>query len=564
MKVIIVGGVAAGMSAATRLRRLDEGAEIVVIEAGAHVSYANCGLPYYAGGVIPERDSLLLQTPQSLHARFRLDVRTRERVTAIDTAGKRVTITVASGDTYTEPYDALVLSPGAKPFVPPIPGIDRAHTLRDVSDVDALVSSMADAHSALIIGAGFVGLEVAENLAHRGIAVTVVELVPQVLAPLDSEMAIRVQDRLTDHGVTVLTSAQVAAVHADSATVSVAGDGSLEVAADVVVAAIGVRPETSLARDAGLDLSAQGGILVDEFLRTSAPDVYAVGDAASKRDALGDPAATTLIPLANLANRHGRQVADAITGNDRPMRASIGTAVVGVFGLTAATTGRNERRLAAEGRDFQVIHSHPSQHAGYYPGATPLALKLLVDSATDEILGAQAVGEDGADKRIDVIATAMMGGIRASELVDLELAYAPAYGSAKDPVNMLGYIAENRRSGATPAVQWHELSGLFDQEHGTTVLVDVRTPEEYNEGTVVVAGVPTLNIPLDDLRERANELPTDAKVVVHCQVGQRGHTAARLLRNLGYDAVNLDGGYLTWRDGIRSQASVTASPVPMP
>ena len=561
MKVIIVGGVAAGMSAATRLRRLDEGAEIVVIEAGAHVSYANCGLPYYAGGVIENRDALLLQTPESLHARFRLDVRTRERVTAIDTAGKRITITVASGDTYAEPYDALVLSPGAKPFVPPIPGIERAHTLRDVTDVDALVADMADAPSALVIGAGFVGLEVAENLVHRGIAVTVVELAPQVLAPLDAEMAIRVQDRLEAHGVTVLTSANVTAIHADSATVSTT-DGPREVAAGLVIAAIGVRPETTLARDAGLDLSAQGGILVDEFLRTSAPEVYAVGDAASKRDALGDPAATTLIPLANLANRHGRQVADAITGNDIPMRASIGTAVVGIFGLTAAITGRNERRLKAEGRDFQVIHAHPSQHAGYYPGATPLALKLLVDSATDEILGAQAVGEDGADKRIDVIATAMMGGIRASELTDLELAYAPAYGSAKDPVNMLGYIAQNRRSGATPAVQWHELSGLLDQEHGTTVLVDVRTPEEYNEGTVVVAGVTTLNIPLDDLRERASELPTDAKVVVHCQVGQRGHTAARLLLNLGYDAVNLDGGYLTWRDGMRSRASVTASAMP--
>jgi NADPH-dependent 2,4-dienoyl-CoA reductase/sulfur reductase-like enzyme/rhodanese-related sulfurtransferase len=558
MKVIIVGGVAAGMSAATRLRRLDEDAQIIVVEAGANVSYANCGLPYYAGGVISDRDALLLQTPESLHARFRLDVRTHQRATAVDTEAKLVTITTTGGDTYTESYDSLVLSPGATPFVPPIDGIERAHTLRDVSDVDGLVASMAGAHSAVVIGAGFVGLEVAENLSHQGIAVTVVELAPQVLAPLDSEMAIYVQDRLELHGVAVLTSSQVTAVQANTVTVSTP-TGDRDIAADVVVAAIGVRPETTLARQAGLEISREGGILVDSYLRTSAPDVYAVGDAASKRDALSGSDSTTLIPLANLANRHGRHVADAIAGHPSPMRASIGTAVVGIFGLTAATTGRNERRLRAEGRDFQVIHSHPAQHAGYYPGATPMALKLLVDTATDEILGAQGVGEDGVDKRIDVIATAIMGGIRASELADLELAYAPAYGSAKDPVNMLGYIADNRRSGTTPAVQWHELDALMADATDNTVLVDVRTEAEHAAGTVEIAGIPSVNIPLDSLRDRASEIPAGAKVIVHCQVGQRGHTAARLLQELGHTAANLDGGYLTWRDGVRSLASTAVT-----
>jgi len=556
MKVIIVGGVAAGMSAATRLRRLDEDADIVVIEAGAHVSYANCGLPYYAGGIITDRDALLLHTPQSLHARFRLDVRTRQRVTAVDTDAKQVTVTTATGDTYSERYDSLVLSPGANPVVPPVPGIERSQTLRDVGDVDALVASMADARSAVVIGAGFVGLEVAENLTHRGIDVTVVELAPQVLASLDSEMAVRIQDRLTEHGVKVFTSAQVTSVAAASVTVE-APEGTFEVAADVVVAAIGVRPETTLARGAGLELSPMGGILVDDHLRTSAANVYAVGDAATKRDALGPDDSTTLIPLANLANRHGRHVADVISGKMAPMRASIGTAVVGVFGLTAATTGRNERRLTAEGRDFHVIHAHPSQHAGYYPGASPLALKLLIDSNTDQILGAQAVGEDGVDKRIDVIATAMMGGILASELTDLELAYAPAYGSAKDPVNMLGYIADNRRLGDVPAVQWHELDSMVNGDGTTAVVVDVRTEAEYSNGTVVVDGTATLNIPLDSLRERVSQIPANATVVVHCQVGQRGNTATRLLRNLGYNAVNLDGGYLTWRDGVRSRSVMT-------
>ncbi|GIG53615.1 FAD-dependent oxidoreductase [Demequina activiva] len=556
MKVVIVGAVAAGMSAATRLRRLDESAQIVVLEAGDHVSFANCGLPYYVGGVIEERSALLLQTPQSLHARFDLDVRVRSRVIDVDPADRTVTVLTADGEQYLEDYDHLILSPGARPIVPDVPGAERALVLRDVADVDRMAAATADARTAVVIGAGFVGLEVAENLRHRGIDVTVVELAPQVLGALDPEMAVRVQDRLVRNGVRVITSAQVTAI--GEATADVAGPtGTQTVPADLVVASIGVTPDSTLAAAAGADLGPRGAILVDEDMRTSVPGIYAVGDAAAKRDAFGD--GPTLIPLANLANRHGRRVADVIAGMPGRGRPSIGTAVVGVFGLTAAVTGRTERRLRAEGRDYRAIHSHPMDHAGYYPGATQMTLKLLVDPSTDAILGAQGVGEAGVDKRIDIIATAIAGGITASELADLELAYAPAYGSAKDPINMLGYVAENAAAGTTPSVQWHELASAGDE---APVVLDVRTAAEHARGTVVPPwGDAPVNIAVDDLRERHGELPRDRRIVVHCQVGQRGHTATRLLRQLGYDAANLDGGYLTWRDGIRTLEQAAASAV---
>lgn len=576
LKIVVVGGVAAGMSAATRMRRLSEAAEIVVLEAGEHVSFANCGLPYHAGGVIEERDALLLQTPASLAARFRLDVRVRSRVTDVDAEGHTVTVRdLSTGQEYLESYDRLVLSPGARPIVPEVPGVDRALVLRDVADVDRLVGAIehggedgAPARTAVVIGAGFVGVEVAENLVRRGLAVTLVELADQVLAPLDPEMAVRVQHELEANRVDVRTSTQVAAVGARTVDLTdVTGDAVGTVAADVVVAAIGVRADVELAVRAGARTGPRGGILVDDDLRTTVPDVFAVGDAATKRDALAAPgtaradgAATTLVPLANLANRHGRHVADVILGRPRPLRPSVGTAVVGVFGLTAAAVGRNEKRLRAEGRPYRAIHTHPTQHAGYYPGAEQMALKLLVDPETDLVLGAQGVGRDGVDKRIDVIATAIAGGITASDLADLELSYAPAYGSAKDPVNMLGYVADNLRAGHTRTVQWHELDALAEDD-GATV-VDVRTPNEHARGTVRTAdGRPAVNVPLDELRARAAaEIPTEAPVVVHCQVGQRGHTAARLLAQLGYDVRNLDGGYLTWRDGTASFVKVNLEP----
>ncbi|MCX4548614.1 FAD-dependent oxidoreductase [Streptomyces sp. NBC_01387] len=539
MKVIVIGGVAGGMSAATRLRRLDETAEIVVLERGEHVSYANCGLPYYLGGAIDERDALLLQTPESLDARFRIDVRVRHEALAVDRAARTVRVReTVSGREYEESFDRLVLSPGARPFVPDLPGIERARTLRDVTDADRIAELLdGGVRTAVVVGGGFIGVEAAENLRERGLDVTLVELAGQVLPPLDPEMAAPVAARLREHGVRVELGAQPAEVLPDSVVLA---DGRT-LAADLVLLSIGVRPESSLARAAGLETGPRGGIAVDASGRTSDPEIYAVGDAAEKRDALtGEP---VLVPLANLANRHGRLVADAIAGREVAAGPATSTAVVRVFDLTAAATGWNEKRLRAAGHPYQAVHLHPGSHAGYYPGASPIALKLLFDPRDQRILGAQAVGSDGVDKRIDVIATAMAGGLTAPALADLELAYAPPYGSAKDPVNMAGMIAENLATGTVRTVQWHEL-GTDGAVGPVAALVDVRTRAEHARGAIPGA----VNIPLDELRDRAAELP-DGELIVHCQVGLRGHTAQRLLAGLGRNAANLDGGYATWSAG---------------
>ena len=541
-RIIIIGGVAGGMSAATRLRRLSEDADIVVLERGGHVSFANCGLPYYLGRVIGERNNLLLQTPASLGARFALDVRVHTEVTGIDRAAKTVHVrNLITGVDSVEPYDALVLSPGATPVRPPIPGGERMLTLRDIEDVDAAMAQLESApQSALVIGAGFIGLEMVENLVHRGLDVTLVELGDQVLPPLDIEMAGPVAERLREAGVDVRLGTQVTELGSDSAVLS---DGSV-VGAAFVIASIGVRPETSLAVGAGLELGERGGIRVDDQLRTSDPSIYAIGDAVEKTDAISGE--QRLVALAGLANRHGRLVADAISGKTIIVRDALGTAVVGMMGLTIAATGWNEKLLRSRGREIRVFHTHPASHAGYYPGAETMSLKLIADAATDEILGAQGVGGDGVDKRIDIIATAMAGGITASELADLELAYAPQFSSAKDPVNMLGYVALNALDGLTGSIQWHELEAAIDA--GAT-LVDVRTPAEYADGAIPGS----INVPLDDLRERFGELPA-GRLIVHCKVGQRGHTAVRLLAQLGRDAVNLDGGYLTWSAGTSARS----------
>lgn len=541
MRVIIIGGVAGGMSAATRLRRLDENAQIIVLERTLHVSFANCGLPYHVGGVIPERSSLLLQTPQSLGARFRLDVRVGTEATSIDREAKVVHVrNLATGTTEELPYDKVILSPGARPVRPPIPGIERALALRDIEDTDAMVAAIKGQKTAVVIGGGFIGIEVAENLVHQGMQVALVEAMPQVMAPLDPEMATPVHKALRDGGIDLRLGAAVTAIGADTVTLS---DGT-ELPADVVVAAIGVRPDTALATDAGLTVGERGGIAVDEHHLTNDPDIYAVGDAAEKVDALDGSA--TLVPLANTANLAGRRVADHIAGLPSSNRPVLGTAIVKVFDLTVATTGANEKRLAAAGRPYRAIHTHPASHAGYYPGAEGMALKLLVDPETDAILGAQGVGGEGVDKRIDVIATAITGGLTASDLAELELAYAPPYGSAKDPINMLGHVADNLRSGVTRSMQWHELDAAV--EAGATVL-DVRTPGEFQRGSIPGARL----IPVDELRERVGELP-EGLLVVHCAVGVRGHTAARILTQLGRDAVNLDGGYTTWAAGQASRA----------
>ena len=534
MRVVIVGGVAGGMSAATRMRRLDADAEIIVLEKSGHVSYANCGLPYFVGGVIEEEDALLLQTPASLHARFKLDVRIATEVTSIDSTAKKVTVKDwQKGEEYELTYDKLILSPGASPVVPPIPGIERALTLRTVEDVEKIANRVnAKPKTAVVIGGGFIGVEIAENLVHKGIPTTVVEAAPQVLAPLDPEMATLVAKEMRKHGIALHLGVSAKDVTPESVVLS---DGTV-LDADLVIMAIGVRPDTSLAKAAGLTIGTRGGIEVDDFNRTSNLDIYAVGDAAEKTDAIDGSA--TLVPLANLANRHGRVVADHIAGRaTRPIK-TIGTAIVKVFDLMIAATGWNEKRLAAAGREVMVIHTHPNNHAGYYPDAKQIALKLIFDPKTGEILGGQGVGVDGVDKRIDVIATAIRGGITAPELADLELAYAPPFGSAKDPVNMLGYIAENMMSGLLKTAQWNQTEELRNSGYQ---LIDVRTPSEYGNGSLPGA----INIPVDEIRARVGEIKKEP-ILVNCQVGQRGHTATMLLKELGFDATNLDGGYLTY------------------
>ncbi|CAN1523626.1 HcaD Uncharacterized NAD(FAD)-dependent dehydrogenases [Candidatus Nanopelagicaceae bacterium] len=542
MRIVIIGGVAGGMSAATRMRRLDADAEIIVIEKSGHVSYANCGLPYYVGGVIEEEDALLLQTPASLHARFRLDVRIASEVESINPSAKNLIVkNELSGESYELSYDKLVMSPGASPVVPPIPGIERAMTLRTVEDVEKIFNRVSQKPAnAVVIGGGFIGVEIAENLIHKGIKTTVVEAAPQLLAPLDPEMATLVAKEMIKNKVELHLGASAQEITESNVVLS----NGVVLPAEMIILAIGVRPDIKLAKEAGLTIGTRGGIDVDDFNRTSNPDIYAVGDVAEKTDAIDG--SSTLVPLANLANRHGRVVADHIAGRTtRPVK-TIGTAIVKVFDLMIAATGWNEKRLSASGRAFKVIHTHPNSHAGYYPGAKQMALKMIFDAKTGEILGAQGVGIEGVDKRIDVIATAIRGGIAAPELADLELAYAPPFGSAKDPINMLGYIAENMMSGLLETAQWSQIDEFEDRGFQ---LVDVRTSSEYAAGSIPGA----MSMPVDEIRNRVAEL-TNKDVLVNCQVGQRGHTATMLLKELGFNAVNLDGGYLTWSN---SPASTT-------
>ncbi|MBO1741573.1 FAD-dependent oxidoreductase [Leifsonia sp. TF02-11] len=539
MKTVIVGGVAAGMSAATRLRRLDESAEIVVFERGPYVSYANCGLPYYVGGVIADRSSLLLQTPQSLAARFRLDVRAGHEVISVDPAARTVSVLdVAAGDTFVECYDELILAVGASVREAAGHTGIPTHTLRTVEDVDAigvLVQAAADNPSVLVVGGGFIGLEAVENLVRRRIHVTLIQRSTQILTPLDPEMVAPMEAQLRSHGVDIRTAVTIDSAEAGAVRLS---DGAM-LRPDFIVDASGVVPSVDLARSAGLRLGPTGGIAVDAANRTSDPHIYAVGDGVEKVDALSG--SEVLVAMAGLANRHGRTVADVIAGRDEQNTPALGTAIVKVFDTVAAKVGWSERQLVTAGRAHRVIHTHPASHATYYPGAQPMSMKLLVDPVSDAILGAQIVGGEGVDKRIDVLAVAMTGGITASRLTRLELAYAPQFGSAKDPVNQLGYVADNLRTGATRTLQWHELGTAL--KVGTT-LVDVRTAHEHAAGAIPGA----VNIPVDELRGRLAELP-DGPLVVHCQVGQRGHTAARILAQHGRDVVNLDGGYRTWAAG---------------
>ena len=532
--VVIIGGVAGGMSAATRLRRIHESAEIIVIERGGAVSFANCGLPYHVGGVIPHRGSLVLQQPAQLKKRFNIDVHLRTEATAINRDRKTVSVTsLENGETREISYDALVLSPGSTPFRPPIPGVEDAHVLWNLDDMDRLIAAAETARSAIVVGGGFIGLELAENLIHRGIATTLVEALPQLMPTLDVEMAWPLVERARFQGLDVRLSAQVSAITNSGVTLA---DGTT-IEADMTVVAVGARPNIELAVEAGLEMGDAGGVVVDDQQRTSDPHIWAVGDVAQKKR----PDGYSLVPLAGLANRHGRLAADSIAGRPAQAVTAFGTSIVGFFGMAAASTGYTERVLGMKGRAMRIIHTHPINHAGYYPDAVQMAMKLIVDPETDLILGAQAVGEEGVDKRIDVIATAMAGGMTATDLIDLELSYAPQFASAKDPVNMLGYVNENRATGEN-AVQWHEVETLM--EDGWR-LVDVRTDGEYTRGAIPGSELVTL----DELRENVDSFRGE-KVIVSCRVGQRGHTAASILMQHGIEVANLDGGYLTWHMGM--------------
>lgn len=551
MKVIIVGGVAGGMSAATRLRRLDESADIVVYEQGPYVSFANCGLPYFIGGVIDNRSELLLQTPESLHRRFNLDVRVNSRVVAVHPESRTVTVrNTETGVESTDSYDALVLSPGAKPRVLDIPGFERAHTLRNVPDADRIAAAANNRanQDVIILGAGFIGIELAENLRHRGHRVTIVQSQSHILPQFDIEMIEPFQKNLVDNGVELVLGVTATAITATTVELS---DGRT-IAADLVVSSVGVIPDHELAVEAGLRIGDAGGIWVDEFQRTSDPNIYAVGDAAEKTNAATGN--ESMIWLANLANRHGRLVADVIAGENAQARPSIGTGIIGAFGMAAAVTGVTESTAIRAGLTHSVIHLHPGSHAGYYPGAETIALKVLFHPSTGRLLGAQAVGRDGADKRIDVIATAIYAGLTINDLMNLELAYAPQFGSAKDAINQAGYVGNNVIDGRTPTVQWHEVA---ERQAAGAMVLDVRTDSEHEVRTIPNGH----HIPVDELRDRLDELPRDRDIIVHCKVGQRGHTATQLLRANGFRAINLDGGCLTWSAGIaaRERSSISVS-----
>jgi len=540
VRLIIVGGVAGGMSAATRARRLDEHAEITVFEKGEHVSFANCSLPYFIGGTIADREELFVATPQRLRTRFNLDLRIRHEVTHLDRDRKQVTVRDLSGErTYTEAYDKLVLAPGAVPIRPPIPGIDdpAVYPLRDIQDMDRIDRAADEAAGgrAVVIGGGFIGLEVAEALVARGLQVALAEMFPQVMAAaLDPEMAAPVHRELRGKGVELHLANAATAIErsADELTVLLKDGTALPCA--FAVLGVGVRPNTRLAEQAGLEIGETGGIRVDEHLRTSDPDIYAVGDAIQVTDYVtGRP---TRMPLAGPANRQGRIAADNVCGLDSTFRGVQGTAIVKVFDLAVANTGPNEKTLRELGVPCEKIYIYPANHAGYYPGAQTMMLKLIFSAEDGRVLGAQIVGGEGVDKRIDVLSTAIQARMTVYDLEESELAYAPPYGAAKDPVNMAGFAAANCLRGHVNILH-------ADDIPPDAVVVDVRTPGEFKRGHVPGA----LNLPLDELRERLDAVPRDGPLVLICWVGVRSYIASRILVQKGFDAVNVSGGYRTYR-----------------
>lgn len=536
MKVIIVGGVAGGASAATRLRRNLEDAHIILVERGPEVSFANCGLPYYLGGVIEGRDQLLVTTPEKLHERFALDVRTLTQVESIDRAQHRVQLrNLKTQEVYQESYDKLILATGAAPLRPPISGLERpgVFQLRSMQDTDRMHEHLqslltSDSQpSALVVGAGFIGLEMVENLHHRGLRVALVELSDQVLPPLDKEMTQPIEESLRQRGVEVYLSDSLEAIE-EGLQVRLKSQKSWKT--DLIVLGVGVRPENQLAVQAGLEVGPRGGVKVDNQMRTNDPDIYAVGDLIETTDFVSQR--PTQIPLAGPANRQGRLAADSIAGKAVQYRGTQGTAIVGVFDRTAAATGASEKSLKAQGREYRKVYIHPNHHAGYYPGAQSMTLKVLFDPQDGRILGAQGVGGEGVDKRIDVIAVAIQAGMNVFDLEEMELAYAPPYGSAKDPINMAGFVAANLLRGDHPQTSVENLTS-------ESTLIDVRTSAEYARGHLPGA----INLPLDELRQRLSEVPKDKPLTVYCQVGLRGYLATRILMQKGYQVENLAGGY---------------------
>lgn len=550
MKVVIIGGVAGGASAAARVRRLDEQAQIIVFERSGFVSYANCGLPYYIGGVITDQSELTLQTPESFRQRFRIDVRVRHEVRAVDTKNKTVTVcALDTGEVFTETWDKLLFSPGARPTVPDLKGVDgeQVFSLRTVEDtlrIRRFVEERKPA-AAVIAGGGYIGIEMAENLSELGVKVTIVQRPAQLLSPFDPDMAVLVHARMRKAGIRLLLSTAVAGFEQEEGRVRTLLKDKEPLTSDMVILAIGVTPDTQLAKSAGLELGMKGSILVNDRMETSAPDVYAVGDAVQvKHYVTGSDA---LIALAGPANKQGRIAADNICGRASRYKGSMGSSVIKLFDMTAASTGISEKTAAAAGIEVEKAVLFPASHASYYPGAKTLALKVICDKKTRRLLGAQAVGYEGTDKRIDVIAAALYAGLTGPELKELDLAYAPPYSSAKDPVNMAGFILENLFEGIVKQYYYTEVKEL--PRDGSVALVDARTPEEYAGGHA--PGF--VNIPVDELRGRLDELPAGKKVYVMCQSGLRSYIASRILMQNGFDCYNFAGGYTFYRAQEREE-----------
>jgi NADPH-dependent 2,4-dienoyl-CoA reductase/sulfur reductase-like enzyme/rhodanese-related sulfurtransferase len=546
-KILIVGGVAGGASCAARIRRLDESADIIMFEKGEYISFANCGLPYYIGDMIKDREDLIIQTPQKFRDRFNVDVRTNSEVTSIDTAGKTVTVRTKES-TYKERFDTLVLSPGTTPIRPPLPGIDSpiVFTLRNIPDTDRIRAYVDKklARRAVVIGGGFIGLEMAENLRHRGLEITLVEMLDQVFTPADKEMASILHQHLTMNGVRLILGDGVKEIiPTGDACAEVVLNSSKRIPTELIILSIGVKPDTEFVKKSGIAVSDRGAIIVDGHMRTDKPDVYAVGDAVEVVDFVSGK--KVHVPLAGPANRQGRIAADNIAGIDTVYKNTQGTAICKIFDLTIAVTGINEKNAKRWEIPFLKSYTHGSSHASYYPGSFPLSIKILFDPKSGKLLGTQIIGKEGVDKRIDIFATALRHGLTVYDLAELELAYAPPYGSAKDPVNIAGFVAQNILEGRMPVFYAEDVASI---DHATQQILDVRSTVEHKQGAIDNS----LCIPIDELRARLNELNIEKEILVYCQVGLRGYLATRILAQHGFHVKNLSGGYKTFFDSRRN------------